>query len=1220
MANFNADQLKAIEAQNHTILVSAAAGSGKTTVMVEKIKQSLINHPEKHLSNMLVITFTREAASNMRRKLQDLLLAAADDATLTEAQQCAASAALDEIENAQISTIHAFCIQVIRSGFHILDVDPLVRVGEESEIAPMFDAAFEKTMNLLLEPESAAAIPGMTPVQHANILTLFGAFTSEELLLFCKNLYGALMGIPDPFDRLHELINAIDLPLEIQPWAIEIMSAVRMDLYGLASLVEREQDIAEKLPAYPAVSDIAAADRDVITSFLDSVQTADSVENLYKSVSDAIGQMQKLKSLRGLSDEDKQIYEAFKNVRGMIKGKDSILGQAAADLGEVLNTAQIRDNQKIQSELQGLEVLIRLVSEAFRAEKQAANVIDFSDMEQMTYRLMTDTEHPEIRENLRTTYSDIYVDESQDISAIQNAIIQAMHHSDNRLFMVGDVKQSIYRFRHAEPRLFMHLRDTYSMEDDAESRKIYFQDNYRSSINVIACVNEVFSMAMDRQVNELDYEEGDYLIANKEGTFGETEIILLNLDPAEKLNAQAQLEAQCMAVARRIEALLADVDGEKIEPPYQYRDIAILLRSAKADAPRMVEIFKQLHVPIYYDGAMNYYGLSEVAMFLSLLSTIDNMHQDIHLLSILKQAPFYLDEKDLQEIRMAAPGRVPFYEAFERCMIEETPLGEKCVSIYHQIEEWQLLAGTMKASEFIWRLLRETGFYAICGAYPDGRLRQNNLDMLYQKALDMEKRGIYRLSDFLSQIQSVIERGQKDSDSPVAGTDSDNCVRLMTMHKSKGLEFRTVILMNLSKNMRRSAGRDLLRIDIGQGDTDRPALGLYLPAVNLEKNTKRNTFGKTAFDRRAVRNEIAEQTRLMYVAMTRAMEKLIMIGTYKPDDTELWMEKNRVSRIWRTRSLLDMVMPAILKKTPLPPPGNTVKAGPWKLTVQRPERIIAADTAESGSFRERILKILDESDPELTQQWTKPAEPRYPLKTSVSSMVRSIGHDAYYRVEDMEETLEEKRKPEGTRVVPFLLNDTPGVPKFMEIRRPTASDRGVAAHRFLRLLAIEQFRDLSDESVMEKLQQQSAELLENGILSADESKLIDLSSISRFIRSEIGQRFVHAGRIYREWPFTYRISIDTGTIIQGVIDAAFLEDNEWILIDYKTDHDTEPKRFIPRHAQQMNWYREAIEHLTNKPVREMWLFSLKNGQAHLVPKMDMTQNHAESRSGREADE
>ncbi|MBQ7487098.1 MAG: UvrD-helicase domain-containing protein, partial [Clostridia bacterium] len=1070
--------------------------------------------------------------------------------------------------------------------------------------------AFVDTMNVLLEPEAAAKLSGMTEERYAHVQALLGAFNSDELLSICRSLYSALMGIPDPFERLHELIEHIDLPLERQPWAMEILSAVRMDLYGIASLLEREAEAANALPDRPDVAATAEADRAVLEPLISGLGEADSVEALHDLIVSSGEQMPKLKAQRGMSDEEKEKYAVFKDIRGGIKGKGSILGTAAADLGEVMNTAQIRDNLKIQEELRGLEILITELAARFRAGKQAENLIDFSDMEQMTYRLMTDGEHPEIRENLQSTFTDIYVDESQDISAIQNAIIQAVHNEANRLFMVGDVKQSIYRFRHAEPRLFMHFRDTYSMDADAESRKIYFQDNYRSSMNVIASVNEVFTLAMDRMVNELDYEKGDYLIANKPGEFGQTEILLICPDPVEKLNAQQMLEAQCVAVARKIEALIASNDTPKPDPPYRYSDIAILLRSVRTEAPRMVEIFKQLHVPVYYDGAMNYYGLSEVAMFLALLNTIDNMHQDIPLLSTLRQAPFYLTDRDLQTIRMQAPGNVPFYTAFERCtMNKETDIGRRCDEIFWQLQEWKLRAGTMKASEFIWQLLRETGFYAVCGAYPDGRLRQNNLDMLYQKALDMEQRGIYRLSGFLEQISAVIARGQKDSDSPVAASDADNCVRLMTMHKSKGLEFRAVILMNLSKDLRKKATKDMLRIDISQGDEDRPALGLYLPAVNLEKNTRRNTFGKTAFDRRAVRNEIAEQTRLMYVAMTRAMEKLIMIGTYKEGDVELWRETNRISRIWRTRSLLDMVMPAILGKVQLPLPGETVETGPWKLTVEYPQRLSKSDTdVQSDAFTERLQAALDEQNPALLTQWNLAEPAQYPIKTSVSSMVRTQaqpgGTGYYQRTEDVEETLVEKRKPESV-LVSFRLDETPGKPKFMEMRKPTAADRGVATHRFLRLLDLSAASGVPEAELPAQLRAWIAQMTGDGILQEQEARIIDVDGVSMFICSPLGRRLCAAGSVHREWPFTYRISEETGTIIQGVIDAAFIEAGEWVLIDYKTDHDTAPERFIVRHQQQMNWYREAIEHLTGKPVQEMWLFALRSGQAHPVPKTEV---------------
>lgn len=1202
MANFNADQQKAIAAKNNTILVSAAAGSGKTTVMVEKIKQTLISHPEKHLTNMLVITFTREAATNMRRKLQDLLLDASQDPSLTTGERDIASRALDEIENAQISTIHSFCIQVIRNGFHILDVDPQVRVAEEAETSPMFEKAFVDSINELLDMAEGVSAEEQQRMEH-----LVRSFTQSELLEACTHLYNALMGIPNPFDRLHELIETIDLPLSDQPWAQEILLSVKMDLLGIPSMLDEEKEMASLLSTYDSIYALAESDQAILTAFLEKADAAPDIQALYTLIDETRDMLGKSKSPRGLTPEEKEVYTRFKDVRGEIKDSDGVLGKAKAELSEVLNVVQIRDNQKIKEQVLGMETLVRRISSLFRAEKQKANVIDFSDMEQMTYRLMTDLVHPEIRENLQKTYTDIYVDESQDISAIQNSIIQALHNADNSLFMVGDVKQSIYRFRHAEPRLFMHFRDTYSLDETAENRKIYFRDNYRSSFNVIACVNEVFKMAMDRQVNELDYEEGDVLVANKLGDFGETEILLIDQEATEeKLLTSSLLEAQCVAVAERISQLLAGETGPKVEPPYQYKDIAILLRNVSTVAPKMIELFKQLHIPVFYDGAMSYYDLSEVSSFLSLLNVIDNLHQDVALLTALKHAPFYMTDNDLMEIRLSCRGHVPFFKAFETCSSEDdTPLGARCREIYGQILEWRLLAGTMSVADFIWRLLRETGFYAVCGAYPDGRLRQNNLDMLYQKARDMERRGIYRLSDFLAEIQAVIDRGQKDSDSPVAGTEDDNCVRIMTMHKSKGLEFRTVILMNLDKSMK-TGSNNVLRVDVGQSSEGRPALGLYMPAVNPDFSTKRNTFGNTAFKRREIRNEIAEETRLLYVAMTRAMEKLIMVGSFKQKNLHLWKEPNRVSRIWRTRTLLDMVMPAVLTQMEFPNTGEEISMGPWHLKVIRPKGIKEeSEPVIEASVFERIESIKNGPYQELLHVWEKTEEKQYPLKTSVSSMIRTLGiQNQIQREEDLEETFEEKRMPEN-RIVPFLLDETPGKPRFMEVKKPTAADVGTATHRFMRLIDMALIRGLDREMLTNELEMQIRRLRESGILSEEERRMIDLPKIVEFFLTPLGNRLCNAQKLYREWPFSYQLSRETGTLIQGVMDAVFLEEDQWVLIDYKTDHNTTPGIFVARHEKQMNWYRVAIEALTERSVSEMWLVALRTGSVHPVPRRDM---------------
>ena len=673
------------------------------------------------------------------------------------------------------------------------------------------------------------------------------------------------------------------------------------------------------------------------------------------------------------------------------------------------------------------------------------------------------------------------------------------------------------------------------------------------------------------------------------------------------------LEAQCEAAGRKIEQL---VSGEKKE----YRDIVILVQNARTDAPVMVEHFRRMHIPVLYDGGLTFYGLTEISSFLALLSIIDNDHTDVELVGALRGVPFNFTDTDLAMIREAKMGHSWFYEAFHACCDRnETELDRRCIEARNQIHAWREYARTIGISEFIWYLMRESGIYAVRGAYPDGKLRQMNLDSLYQRSVDMEKRGVTRLSDFLREIGKLKEAKSGDTgDTPAAMGEGDNFVRLMTMHKSKGLEFPVVILMNLQKNLRISRDNSKMKINVGTEDQSDPhpasaPLGVYVPAVSLKNHTKRDTYGLEAFKIRNVRSSIAEDTRLLYVAMTRAMQKLILIGHYKEKETALWKEKAKVSRIWKTRSMLDLIMPAVLSHMELPSPGSEASGGQWHLSVQAPAAIKDSDGRMSENALDAALADLLSKGPAFPESmWNKDTPDTAPLKTSVTSLLRSgfTVSPREYTPPEEEETVEVKRRSE---LPGFLLSETAPRPAFMEYDAGTAHGAGSKAgsaevgsltHRFLRLIDLAKFKDDSGHDLeMTCIQRVEAELQrmrDRSILTPAEADAVYVKGAAAFLESSLGKRLTAAETLHREWPFTMQIREDSPTMVQGIVDAAFLEDGQWILIDYKTDRDTRPEVFVPRHEKQMNWYRSAVERLTGIPVKEMWLFALRSGKAYPV--------------------
>jgi len=1165
---FNASQTEAINAQNRNILVSAAAGSGKTTVMVEKIKETLIRDPEASISRFLVITFTKDAARNMKNKLRDLLEKAAGEGGAQAAK------ALSEIEIASISTIHSFCTQLLKEYNDNAGASMNPRVLKDTEKKRIMDECFQDASEQIFTDKEKYS---RADRQAAD--SLMTAFSAEEIRKMVQDLYNVLMGIPDPFDFLEKVVK--DPPVDL--WNREIMTSIDLDVLGLKECLRREQEMLTEPQALPACAEAAEDDAALIDLFLEEYSRTGEIGAKRELLQRTGGAFRKAPALPKDSGEDVKAWKKeFDKVRNEIKGSGGLFATAVKRIDAMLDEKNDRLNGVIQKELRGLELLLRETAERYEQQKLEAGAIDYADMEQIAYRIMKDEDK---RDELLARYKYIYVDECQDVSGIQNAIIERLAGPGHQFFMVGDIKQSIYGFRHADPDLFEQKRRNYLEDAEAEERRIFFMDNYRSCKSVVNAVNAVFTEAMDKQITDMDYTAEDHLRCNTEGDFGPVDVILVRKgeEDADKL------EAQCEAAGRYIQALITPSAEQSSRQHYQYKDIVILVKVARGTASAIADHLKKMHIPAMYEGIPDFFGLAEVKSFLSLLTVIDNLHNDDELAGTLINTPFLFTESELADIRLEKNEQLPFYKAFEYCAERnQKPIDIRCRQAAEQLSEWKNISESMTVPDFVWWLMRETGIYAARGAYPDGKARQANLDALYQRALDGQKAGNIRLSDYISALREASETKQSDSDDhPVPGA-GDNFVRVMTMHKSKGLEFPAVILMDLQRSLRRKRSDEKLRISVASSGG---ALGLYLPAVQRRKHSIMNSQGRDAFDVRALRKNLSEGTRLLYVAMTRAMQKLCLIGSYKEGAEKLWRIRTRAARIWKTDNMLDMIMPAVLSRMEMPDVGETAESELWRLscvsgkTIEEAED--AADTADA-----RIEKILESGEP--MRLFLPERAEHAPLKTSVTT----IAHHGKARSEaDSEETVEDKRKAEES-IRTFRLASEAPKPAFMEEEqeRPEAVNIGTATHRFLRLVNLEELRKEGADTgqvIRAEIKRMRAE----SILTEDEAKLIRVDGVVSWFRSGLGKRMLAGREIKREASFTMRIDPRGPTMVQGIIDCAFREDDGWILIDYKTDSDTAPEHFIPKHEMQMNWYREALERLTHVKVKEMWLYALRAGEA-----------------------
>lgn len=1162
MPNWTKQQEQAISARNHTILVSAAAGSGKTAVLVERIV-SLVREGAS-MNRMLIVTFTRAAAAEMRQRLAKRLSREAIS------REPAMVKALDELETTQISTIHSFCQRVIRSHFEQVGVDPLVRVCDEQQQKLLFQTAFTTAMDELLEEGT-----------DENFLRLADAWEQDELLSLTTQLYSFLMALPQPFSWLDSHVEQLSQPFLAQPWSKVLENTARRQVEGLSDDLQAIRRLFDAPNAVMERLEALEADEKAVEQ-LQAVQDDDALRQAVANFT-----LPRLKAIRGLSEEQKEWGKCLTQARTELKKH---VEKANAMLNPDLAKLE-RELPVIQAQLRGLSALVRRTHQHFREEKNARNCMDFGDMEQYTLDILG---QPEARAQMQAEFDHIFVDECQDVSQVQDAILQAIHGEHNCLFMVGDVKQSIYRFRKADPTLFLGRMQTFSEDADAPERKIVLQQNFRSSEKVLDATNRVFRQTMRPNVTELSYTPEDELICGLGAREDDPHVTvhLLSMEEIseedEEKNAALRIEARL--VAQRIKALLGTKmpDGQAIS----YRDMVILLSQTANIAQEVVDVLTEEGIPTFFDGAESYFDLPEIMDMKELLSLLDNAQQDLPLLSVLKMVPFSLTEEELAQIRLTQTGKdVPFYQAFAKICEESGAFAQKCRKIREKLDTWRFQAEVMRLSDFIWHLMTDSGYYAAVGALPKGSLRQANLRMLYERAQAFEAEGGVTLSSFLTRMDEQQMGG--DSLSAKMLGENEDLVRIMTMHKSKGLEFPVVFLMNLSRSLLRTQ-KSAMQLH--------PKLGVTLPYINRSLNIRRRTLMQDAFDAQRKLDDLAERARLLYVAMTRAKLHLELVASVKEKEREKWDAPLSDNRVANAGSMIAWIMQAIstdahTKSTTYPQASTPWDCRDWDELPKKSVDKVGEEATDISS----ILSLLQTPlSGEIFPQKTVSAQV-LPLKTSVSALVKKQ-QDAL-PLSDAEEDAETKHAVDENGT-PLLLSELPRRPAFMEEKRMTAAERGTLTHRALSLMPLDTLRTAQDRSaaIREALQAMQA----RGVFTQEELRAIDVRTISSYFASTLGNRMLQSDHVRREWAFNLRLTGEQAMLLQGVIDCAFEENGAWVLVDYKTDRVDDAQALVARYAEQVAWYARALTEITGKPVRERWLYALRAEEALAVPEISIS--------------
>ena len=1144
---FTLEQRTAIGADNRTLLVSAAAGSGKTAVLVERIYRLIME--DWRLKDMLIVTFTNAAAAEMRARLNKRLR----EAVRLDPERV--GRALDDLECTEISTIHGFCQRVLRNEFHALSIDPGARVAAKEEQKTLFDRAARDALNALLAERDPL---------FEDFAAAFGV---ENMLEYTASLHGFLMAMPRPFEWLKEQVAAVQMddPAD-HPWMRALRTFCAQEARVICGEIDAYLDLASDPDALPGIRTTADRDWVVLEPFLRAAQAGE----VQAILSACAARFTTAAAASPQTPAQEALKERWRTARDALKKRLAGLVSDFAFLTADPEKLR-RDLGRVAGHLDCLRRLTEETHRRFLDLKREERVIDFADMEQMTFDLLTDPEEPGYREIYRGAFTHIFVDECQDNSRIQNSFVMAVHGPEISLFLVGDVKQSIYRFRQADPTLFLERVTGFSREKDAAERAVFLQKNFRSAPAVLDAVNAVFERAMLREVTEIDYAPEDRLVPGR--TDGPGAPVEVHLIRDTGLNAREKIRAEAAFAVRRIRELLAEEkpDGGH----WRYRDIAILMPRVAGVGQQVAEILRDSGIPVYFDADATYYEQAEVRAFKALLTLMDAPENDVALLSVLREPPFAFTDAMLARIRLHCPDRkASFGEAMRTAAETDTRLGVRCREALDTLAEWRFRLETNRLFDGLWELLRTSGLYARMGARRGGADRQANLRILCEKASEYERRGGVALRGFLEQLEQEVTGGEARSAHELGA--AENVVRLMTIHKSKGLEFPVVFCLQLSSPNEKKKSPEL-----GM----HRELGVCLPCVNREIGTKRPVPGTAAIALAREADERAERCRLLYVAMTRARERLILSGVEKPDKA-CWRMPPGPERVAAAGSMADWVMQAVTDLAGGP--------SPFTLTWEDPAE---PEAPEEAGERDIPLPARETGGRALLPWWDEPPRPVVysALKTSVTSLVRP----QLLPEEAPEEDAALKRLPEA---LALRLGELSPHPAWLDEKDIGGADYGTASHRFLSLASLDELRAAGEAQRRAVLARNRDSLLAGGVLEPEEAAMIRLDRCAAFFDAPLGRRLLASGDVRREWRFNWRLP-DSPVLLQGVIDAAFREGNAWVLLDYKTDRVTDEAAFVAHHREQLNWYARALEAITGETVSECWLWSLSLSKAFPVARI-----------------
>ena len=1198
------EQQAAIDSRGQTLLLSAAAGSGKTAVLVERIIRRLLDKEYPiDITELLVVTFTKAAAAEMRDRIGTALMKA-----LSETKDPRVERQLALLPSAQISTLHAFCQHVIRKYFYTIDLDPAFSIAGEEELNLLRRQVLEDVFLSYYEDDEKASI--LYPLAD-----MFGSDRGDDILMdTVSRMYTYARSLAWPEHWLKEAARAYDVApdavIDDMVWAGPIKDAVRRILEEDARLYDGVLYHLRQREAFAPACDTFVAEQ----AALRQAAQAQSWNDLSRFVR-AID-FPRLKSLRKLSDDDKAVWERCKKVRDDVK-KD-VIKTLQAVYFSATPEEWLDGMRAMKPVMDGLVTLTLDFAKAYGAAKKEKGWIDFSDLEHFCLQILlapdASPEHPvpsAAAEELRSQYEEVFIDEYQDTNGVQELITRLVSGEDNR-FMVGDIKQSIYRFRLADPTLFLEKYQSFSRDEKAVQRCIDLGRNFRSVPVVLDAVNAVFSRAMTAEAAGMDYGEREMLYAGRQAPDDERWIggpVEVDIVPTpsdeEDDDGSTAFEKECRFIAGRIGELLASgrmaarKDGTL--EPLSYRHIVVLLRSMAGKADVLIQALQEGGIPSYAEQSGGYFAAVEVQVMLALLRCIDNPEQDLAMAAVLRSPLVGLDETALAGVRLAGDGtlwqNLPAFVASLPDGVDEKEDLQQFMAVF---DSWRTYSRRHGVAELLQRLYDDTAYVDFVGAMPGGDVRQANLKALYDRARQYEEAGFRGLFRYLQLMDKMKEDGLDLAPAKVV-SEKEDVVRIMSIHKSKGLEFPVVFVADMGKAFNRRDTQDQIlfhnRLGIGLKQYD-PEWRMSYPTLIWSGIAAQLRWEGTA-----------EEERILYVAMTRARDQLILTGhsSHIDRDWQRWTSRLNPAQ---AKSYFDWVMPAALAPFGVKADADYARPGAaWQDAVWqvRIARAVPAGTVEEGAYAgEPRLEALRRGDltgtpvppwldEQLSWQYAYPQAVRTAAKFSVSEVKRR-----YQELHSNELQDEADLSVPAAAVIP----PAPGEDDAFDALPPwlageeaavSGAQRGTALHK-----ALQYITPAADQTTA-TLRREIDAFVRQGLLSREEAKLVYVPVLAAFCQSDIGRRMAESPELHREYPFTVLLSggdplpeTETGEqiLIQGVIDCLFREDDAWILVDYKSDRLETADAFRSRYAVQLALYKRAVEQITHRPVEETYIYSL----------------------------